>query len=223
MHQALTFTQLVDGTCGKFDGMVPEMEFLLFAIASYNKFKVECDEDVQNMLSLAKSFGLDHIDVLVQKCDVIIGGGSSRSGCSGEREGESSPIPGKMFDMDHQTDLLPPYCPHRSKLYLSRFNSLHMCGAAVRTSRNSCTGSNLVADVVADRVCAQPLTRPNDIIFYLKNDYGLDVSYRVAWHGVEKARGEVYRDYVVSFNQLKWYSDAVLENNPNSYTNLDFE
>ncbi|KAL7238656.1 hypothetical protein ACSBR2_004698 [Camellia fascicularis] len=57
----------------------------------------------------------------------------------------------------------------------------------------------------------------------MKNDYGLDISYRVAWLGVEKARGEVYRDHAMSFDQLRWYSDSVMEKNPNSYINLEFD
>ncbi|KAL7225701.1 hypothetical protein ACSBR1_020955 [Camellia fascicularis] len=70
-------------------------------------------------------------------------------------------------------------------------------------SMNPRTRSDLVADVVADRVRAQPLTCPTDVIFGLKNDYRLDISYRVAWLGVEKARSEVYGGHTVSFDQLR--------------------
>ncbi|KAL7224480.1 hypothetical protein ACSBR1_025856 [Camellia fascicularis] len=33
---------------------------------------------------------------------------------------------------------------------------------------------------------------------------------------------EVYGDHSMSFDQLRWYSDAVMENNPHSCINLDF-
>ncbi|XP_028078374.1 uncharacterized protein LOC114280226 [Camellia sinensis] len=69
----------------------------------------------------------------------------------------------------------------------------------------------------------QPLVRPTDVVFDLKNDYGLDISYRVAWLGVEKVRGEVYGDHAMSFDQLRWYSEAVMEKNPNSYICLEFD
>ncbi|KAL7180554.1 hypothetical protein ACSBR1_043704 [Camellia fascicularis] len=88
---------------------------------------------------------------------------------------------------------------------------------------NPRTGSDLVSDVIADRVREQPLTRPTDVVFGMKNDFGLDISYRVAWLGVEKARGEVYGDHTMSFDQLRWYSNVVIENNPRSYINLDFD
>ncbi|KAL7255075.1 hypothetical protein ACSBR1_009273 [Camellia fascicularis] len=113
--------------------------------------------------------------------------------------------------------------PSNGIFCLKRFNSLHTYGTAIRTTRNPRIGSDLVADVVADRVRAQPLTRFTDVIFDLKNDYELDISYRLTWLVVEKAMGEVYGDHAVSFDQLRWYSDVVMENNPNSYTNLEFE
>ncbi|KAL7189402.1 hypothetical protein ACSBR1_039110 [Camellia fascicularis] len=111
--------------------------------------------------------------------------------------------------------------PSNGVLCLKRFNSLHSCGAAVRTFRNPRIGSDLVLEVIADRVREQPLIRPTDVVFDMKNDFGLDISYRVACLGVEKARGEVYGNHAMSFDQLRWYSDVV--NNPRSYINLDFD
>ncbi|GMQ01379.1 hypothetical protein CsSME_00048034 [Camellia sinensis var. sinensis] len=73
LHQTLTFAELINEICGKFNELASDMVVLLFAIPRYNKFKVVCDEDVQNMLSLAKSFELDQIDVLVQKRNVSDG------------------------------------------------------------------------------------------------------------------------------------------------------
>ncbi|XP_028071617.1 uncharacterized protein LOC114273983 [Camellia sinensis] len=45
----------------------------------------------------------------------------------------------------------------------------------------------------------------------------------IAWLGEEKARSKVYGDYHASFDQLRWYADAVMHYNPGSYVNLDFE
>ncbi|XP_028076401.1 uncharacterized protein LOC114278529 [Camellia sinensis] len=113
--------------------------------------------------------------------------------------------------------------PSTGVLCIKRFNSVHTCGATVRTCRNPRMGSDLVSAVVADRVRDQPLTRLTDVVFDLKNEYGLDISYQVTWLGVEKVRGEVYRDHATSFDQLRWYSDAVMQKNPNSYVNLEFD
>ncbi|XP_028070891.1 uncharacterized protein LOC114273319 [Camellia sinensis] len=107
--------------------------------------------------------------------------------------------------------------------YLKRLNNLHSCGAVVRTGKNSRLNSKLVCNVIGDRLRDKLLTRPTDVVFDLKKEYGLNVSYHIAWLGVEKAKGEVYGDYHVSFDQLRWYTDEVMQYNPRSYVNLDFE
>ncbi|KAL7265371.1 hypothetical protein ACSBR1_003191 [Camellia fascicularis] len=83
--------------------------------------------------------------------------------------------------------------------------------------------SELVYNVFGDRIRDKSLTRPIDVVFDVKKEYGLTVSYHIVWLGVEKVRGEVYSDYHVSFDQLRWYLDAVVQYNPGSYVNLDFE
>ncbi|XP_028052512.1 uncharacterized protein LOC114256998 [Camellia sinensis] len=245
--------------------------------------------------AFAESFALKHFDVLIQIRDVPVSGNYEGAYY---REGQKFNFGNQTFSMDDQTDMLPTYCPNKSKTFLSaqwafgithvgqcfasgisefreilckyavergfqfkylkndsvritavckfaesrgcawsvharvlssngllcvkKLDSVHNCGAAIRTHTNPRTGSDLVSSVVADRVRAKPLTRLTNIVFDMKNDYGLDISYRVAWLRVEKARGEVYGDHAMSFDQLRWYSDSVMEKNPNSYINLEF-
>lgn len=273
------------------------MVYFLFTIPGYNKFKVDCDDDVQNMLSLAKSFGLEHIDALIH-----VGSNASGIQCGVTVSPDDvgcETMDWRIADMEDRTDLLSSYCPHKKKTFLfagwtlgityvgqsflggahefrtvlckyavecgfqfkyvknnslrvtaickfatstgcawlvharvsasngilslKRFNRVHSCGAAVRTYRNPRTGSDLVSDVIASRVREQPLTRPTNVVFDMKDGYGLDISYRVAWLGVETARNEVFGDHAMSFDHLRWYSDAVMHNNPRSYINLDFD
>ncbi|KAL7164775.1 hypothetical protein ACSBR2_040640 [Camellia fascicularis] len=107
--------------------------------------------------------------------------------------------------------------------YLRKWNSEHICGVAVRTSTHPLVGSDLVADIISERVRDRPLTRPTEVILDLKQDYGLDITYRVAWLGVEKARGELFGAHSISFDQLRWYSNAVLEHNPGTYINIEYD
>ncbi|KAL7257037.1 hypothetical protein ACSBR1_010882 [Camellia fascicularis] len=107
--------------------------------------------------------------------------------------------------------------------YLKKWCCDHTCGVTVRTDRNPRMGSELVVDVIAECVHDKPLTRSTDVIYDFKKAYGLQISYRVAWLGVEKARGELYGDHSMSFDKLRWYNDAVMEYNPGSYINLDFD
>ncbi|GMP60941.1 hypothetical protein CsSME_00023608 [Camellia sinensis var. sinensis] len=81
LHRATTFTQLVDDICGKFDDLVRDAMYMLWDVPGYKKFKVDSDDDIQNMLCLAKSFGLKHFDVLIQIRDVPVDGNYGGAYC----------------------------------------------------------------------------------------------------------------------------------------------
>ncbi|KAL7220745.1 hypothetical protein ACSBR2_013604 [Camellia fascicularis] len=61
-------------------------------------------------------------------------------------------------------------------------------------------GFELVSNVIAESVRSRPLTRPTEVILDLKEDYDLDITYRVVWLGVEKARGELFGAHSISFD-----------------------
>lgn len=92
---------------------------------------------------------------------------------------------------------------------LKRWIKTHSCGADVFTSKNPRLSSDLVSNIVSERVRDRPPTCPTDVAYTFKVVYGLDISYHVAWLGVEKARKAMHGDYTTSFDQLRWYGDAV--------------
>ncbi|KAL7242477.1 hypothetical protein ACSBR1_014954 [Camellia fascicularis] len=105
----------------------------------------------------------------------------------------------RPLDFDDDIDLLPDFCPHTEKVLLTApwANGLtHI----VRTSKHLRVGSELVADIVSSCVCARPLTRLTNVMLDLKDDYRLDITYRLAWLGVEKARGERFGTHSISFD-----------------------
>ncbi|XP_028088132.1 uncharacterized protein LOC114288738 [Camellia sinensis] len=93
----------------------------------------------------------------------------------------------------------------------------------VQTSKNSRVSSNLVLSTISEIVRDKPLTRPCEVVTILKKDYGLDMSYHVVWLGVEKAKAIILGDHLLSFDQLWWYSDAVMRYNSGSYVNIDYD
>ncbi|XP_028106141.1 uncharacterized protein LOC114305256 [Camellia sinensis] len=107
--------------------------------------------------------------------------------------------------------------------YLKRWTKIHSYGADVRTLKNPRLSFDLVSNVVFERVRDRPLTRPTDVAYSFKADYGLDISYHVAWLGIEKAREAMHGDYLTSFDQLRWYGDAVQHYNPGSHINIDYD
>ncbi|KAL7166480.1 hypothetical protein ACSBR2_037200 [Camellia fascicularis] len=106
--------------------------------------------------------------------------------------------------------------------YLYKWNMEHICGIAMRSPKNPRAGSDLISDVILEWVRDKPFMRPTDVVYDLKKDYGLEDSYRVAWLGVEKAHGEMFSAHFISFDQLQWYSFIVMENNPGSYINIEY-
>ncbi|KAL7253425.1 hypothetical protein ACSBR1_007874 [Camellia fascicularis] len=119
------------------------------------------DIDMDNMVCLAMSFRLDHIDVIIQ----------------------------------------------------SRMTQV----------QNTRAGSKLMSDVISKRVRDRLLTRPTDVVYDVNKDYGLEISYRVAWLGVVKACGEMFGAHFILFDQLRSYSNAVMDNNPGNYINIDHD
>ncbi|KAL7172150.1 hypothetical protein ACSBR2_031777 [Camellia fascicularis] len=74
LYHGLSFGELVNSVCVKFGGLVPGEVYMLFDVPRYKNFKVDSNNDIQNMLCLAKTFGLNHIDVLIQARSVDAGG-----------------------------------------------------------------------------------------------------------------------------------------------------
>ncbi|XP_028116096.1 uncharacterized protein LOC114313866 [Camellia sinensis] len=105
--------------------------------------------------------------------------------------------------------------------YIRKLNNVHTCGAEVRTMNHSRMSSNLVVDLIAEGVRDNPLTCPVHVVRDFKLGYGLRVSYCQAWLGVEKAKCEIFGDYLMSFDQLRWYVDIAKSCNPRSY--IEFE
>ncbi|XP_028095032.1 uncharacterized protein LOC114295048 [Camellia sinensis] len=256
LHQDSSFVKIVDDICEKFDGLVPGAVCLFFDFPQYKKFKVDSDDDIQNMLCLAKSFGINHIEVLIQESSVGVEGNCGV--LDSTDDGGISRDVSRNGCMDKQMNLLPTYCPNKSKMFLSApwaygithvgqcfdggatkfrevlcnyvvergfqfkyikndfvritvvckfaastdcswsvharmlpssgvlcvksFDSVHTCGVVVPSCRNPRTGSDLVS---------------TDVVFDLKNEYGLDISYRVAWYFIS------FRACIDGFNHCR--------------------
>ncbi|XP_028110540.1 uncharacterized protein LOC114309038 [Camellia sinensis] len=98
---------------------------------------------------------------------------------------------------------------------------INSCGADVHTSQNPRLSFDLVSNAVSEHVRDKPLMCPTDVAYTFKADYGLDISYHIAWLGVEKVRNAMHSDYLTSFDQLRWYGDATKHYNPESHINID--
>ncbi|KAI8549329.1 hypothetical protein RHMOL_Rhmol06G0017000 [Rhododendron molle] len=80
-----------------------------------------------------------------------------------------------------------------------------------------------VTAVCKDDVRDKSKKRPVDIVDDLKEYYGVDVSYNRAWLAVQKAKSSAFGDYLDSFNQLQWYRNVVLNSDPRSVFDLEWD
>ncbi|KAL7202607.1 hypothetical protein ACSBR1_034135 [Camellia fascicularis] len=102
--------------------------------------------------------------------------------------------------------------------FIMKLDNVHTCGVVARRSCSKVVGSRFVSDISDN-----PLTRPIEVKKKLKKQYGIDVSYRVAWLGVDKARGGLFGDFTTSFDQLRWYLETAMRTNPESVFELDMD
>ncbi|KAI8569353.1 hypothetical protein RHMOL_Rhmol02G0272000 [Rhododendron molle] len=97
----------------------------------------------------------------------------------------------------------------------------HSCGAASLSTSSSRSSSGLIGRIFSEAIRLSPSKRPVDVRKELKKDYGVDVTYRRAWMGVEKARSFVYGDYTKSFKELTSFVDSFKASNPDSVCDLE--
>ncbi|XP_034197297.1 uncharacterized protein LOC117612741 [Prunus dulcis] len=105
--------------------------------------------------------------------------------------------------------------------YIKNLNNVHSCSGLIREKRNKAMGSRLVSSIVKDKVRSNPLVRPIELITDLKENYGLDVPYHVAWYGKESATKDLHGDEELSYAHLPWYVDVLKASNVGSHCVLD--
>ena len=108
-------------------------------------------------------------------------------------------------------------------LYIKTFKNIHTCGSVVHSLKHLRVNSQLVGELVQEKILRKPLYRPIDVIGGIKDDYGLDIKYHNAWLGVENAMKEMYGDYSMSFDKLRWYLEEARRGNPGSHFVLDVD
>ncbi|KAI8524205.1 hypothetical protein RHMOL_Rhmol13G0132000 [Rhododendron molle] len=71
---------------------------------------------------------------------------------------------------------------------IKEFMNEHSCGATSLSTKSSRSSSSLIGRIFSEAIWSSPSKRPVDVRKELKRDYGVDVTCRGAWMGVEKAR-----------------------------------
>ncbi|KAG5546675.1 hypothetical protein RHGRI_018746 [Rhododendron griersonianum] len=107
--------------------------------------------------------------------------------------------------------------------YIRSFDDIHSCGASVLTPKHSRASSSMIGRLMSADIRTTPQKRPIDVVSSLKGLYGVDVPYKRAWKGVEKGRSEAFGDYDASFDELRWYREAVKNSDPESVFEIEVD
>ncbi|KAK9284680.1 hypothetical protein L1049_023856 [Liquidambar formosana] len=107
--------------------------------------------------------------------------------------------------------------------YIRTLNNIHACGGAIRTTKNSRMSSELVASLISGKIRDKLLTRPTDVVYDFKVNYGLDITYHYAWWGVERAKNEIFDYQSLSFDLLRWYKEETEKTNLRSIIEIDYD
>ncbi|KAG5547704.1 hypothetical protein RHGRI_013410 [Rhododendron griersonianum] len=107
--------------------------------------------------------------------------------------------------------------------YIRSFDDIHSCGASVLTTKHSRASSSMIGRLMSADIRTTPQKRPIDVVSSLKGLYGVDVPYKRAWKGVEKGRSEAFGDYDASFDELRWYREAVKNFDPESVFEIEVD
>ncbi|KAG5565941.1 hypothetical protein RHGRI_001761 [Rhododendron griersonianum] len=101
--------------------------------------------------------------------------------------------------------------------------NVHDCDASVLNVQHSRASSSFIGKLVLDEIRSRPSKRPVDVLGDMKRLYGMSVSYKRAWTGVEKSKADVFGDYSTSFDELRWWVEAARSSNPDSVFDIEFD
>ena len=105
---------------------------------------------------------------------------------------------------------------------IREFVKEHICVGVFASSKNPRMSSKLVAQEIREEVRSKKLYAPIQAVKFFEKYYGSKISYNHAWLGVEKAGEELYGDYALSFDQLRWYAEVAKEKNPGSVIDVEY-
>lgn len=110
-----------------------------------------------------------------------------------------------------------------SRFFIRTYNFNHSCGAGLRDVNKVTISSRFVKSLILDQIRDAPMKKSKDIIAEFRREYNFNLSYYYAYSGKQLALKEIYGDDAMSYNDLRWYSEALQQYNPGSYVSMDVD
>ncbi|MCL7044830.1 hypothetical protein MKW94_009918 [Papaver nudicaule] len=104
---------------------------------------------------------------------------------------------------------------------IKKYVKRHSRGVGMRV-RSPTVKKRLFDHMIQEQVMHNPLTKSQDISGYFKLDVGVNIKYHHAYNGLDVSHEAIYGDEVKSYTHLTWYVTAILETNPGSIVDFDY-
>ncbi|XP_012851021.1 PREDICTED: uncharacterized protein LOC105970742 [Erythranthe guttata] len=107
--------------------------------------------------------------------------------------------------------------------YIRSYNKHHQCGMFFGTASKRRLNLVVIIDPIETDIRAMPAITPGEIQSQVKDKFGVDISYWVAWRATDAVRRMIFGDETSSYSYLQSYFDEVGKTNPGSIFHLDVE
>lgn len=107
--------------------------------------------------------------------------------------------------------------------YIRTYERNHSCGDVYVNGIRKKLTSGVISSIILEAVRTKPSIGPAEILSHLKTDYGVTVTYRIAWRAVEKARDVVFGEAELAYDKLRPYFEKMKQLDPSSHFVLDYD
>ncbi|KAL6509573.1 hypothetical protein OROGR_022883 [Orobanche gracilis] len=97
----------------------------------------------------------------------------------------------------------------------------HSCIGKLVGNKNTRFGAKILGNLVVENIRADPNCNGKDIQKTLRLSYGLHFPYWKAWRAYESGMHNVFGSYDDSYDQLRWYCNAIERANEGSIVSLE--
>lgn len=90
---------------------------------------------------------------------------------------------------------------------ISSYERNHTCASAFGNVSRKRVNHHIISDIVVEDIRSMPTLTPVQVQAAVKKNYGLDISYCVAWKAMDRGRSLVFGDHTSSYSILPVYFD----------------
>lgn len=108
-----------------------------------------------------------------------------------------------------------------NRFFIRNLVSEHSCGGGLKNLSNPNISSSFIKLLIIDEIRDHPSKKPKDIIDDFRREYNIELNYPVVYSAKKLALAELYGNDAMSYDDLRWYLEALQHHNPGSYVDLE--